>query len=100
LTSAIAGRYRLDGELGAADMATVYLAHDMRHDREVAIKVLHTDLDASSLDARRGFGGEHLHDDGSTERMFGGHETAAHGTAAQLAFNGMAGAERLLDSLA
>ena len=41
LTSALADRYRLDRELGAGGMATVYLAHDLKHDRDVAIKVLH-----------------------------------------------------------
>ena len=47
LTTALADRYRLDRELGAGGMATVYLAHDLKHDREVAIKVLHTDLGAA-----------------------------------------------------
>ena len=41
LTAALADRYRLDRELGAGGMATVYLAHDLKHDRDVAIKVLH-----------------------------------------------------------
>jgi serine/threonine-protein kinase len=48
LSAALEGRYRIDRELGAGGMATVYLAHDLRHDREVAIKVLKPDL-AQSL---------------------------------------------------
>jgi Tol biopolymer transport system component len=47
LTTALADRYRLDRELGAGGMATVYLAHDLKHDRDVAIKVLHPDLGAA-----------------------------------------------------
>ena len=47
LTTALADRYRLERELGAGGMATVYLAHDLKHEREVAIKVLHADLAAS-----------------------------------------------------
>ena len=46
-TVALAGRYRLDRELGAGRTATVYLAHDIKHDRDVAIKVLHLDLGAA-----------------------------------------------------
>ena len=34
-------------ELGAGGMATVYLGHDLKHDRDVAIKVLHPDLGAA-----------------------------------------------------
>ena len=44
LTTALTDRYRVDRELGAGGMATVYLAHDLKHDRDVAIKVLHLDL--------------------------------------------------------
>ena len=47
LTTALAGRYRIERELGAGGMATVYLAHDIKHDRDVAIKVLHPDLGAA-----------------------------------------------------
>jgi len=47
LTSALSDRYRVDRELGAGGMATVYLAHDLKHDRDVAIKVLHPDLGAA-----------------------------------------------------
>ena len=47
LSAALADRYRVEGELGAGGMATVYLAHDLRHERDVAIKVLHPDLGAA-----------------------------------------------------
>ena len=47
LTTTLADRYRIERELGAGGMATVYLAHDLRHDRDVAIKVLHPDLGAA-----------------------------------------------------
>ncbi len=43
LAASLADRYTLQKELGAGGMATVYLAHDTRHDREVAVKVLHGD---------------------------------------------------------
>ena len=46
LTSALAGRYRVDREIGAGGMATVYLAQDLRHDRRVALKVLKPELSA------------------------------------------------------
>jgi Tol biopolymer transport system component len=46
LTGALADRYRVERELGAGGMATVYLAHDLRHDRKVAIKVLKPELAA------------------------------------------------------
>ena len=44
---ALADRYRIERELGACGMATVYLAHDLKHDRDVALKVLHPDLAAT-----------------------------------------------------
>ena len=47
LAVALADRYRVERELGAGGMATVYLAHDIKHDRDVAIKVLHPDLGAA-----------------------------------------------------
>jgi eukaryotic-like serine/threonine-protein kinase len=41
------GKYRVERELGRGGMATVYYAHDLVHDREVAIKVLNPDLSAT-----------------------------------------------------
>jgi Tol biopolymer transport system component/tRNA A-37 threonylcarbamoyl transferase component Bud32 len=52
LAAALADRYRLERELGQGGMATVYLAEDLRHDRQVAIKVLRPEL-AAVLGAER-----------------------------------------------
>ena len=52
LGDALAGRYEIERELGAGGMATVYLAHDLKHDRDVALKVLKPDL-AESLGRER-----------------------------------------------
>jgi len=52
LGAALADRYRIERELGAGGMATVYLAADLRHDRKVAIKVLKPEL-AAVLGAER-----------------------------------------------
>ncbi len=46
LQAALADRYRIERELGAGGMATVYLAQDLKHDRKVAIKVLKPELGA------------------------------------------------------
>jgi serine/threonine protein kinase len=48
LRTALADRYRIERELGAGGMATVYLAHDLKHARDVAIKVLHENSIRSS----------------------------------------------------
>jgi serine/threonine-protein kinase len=42
----LSDRYRFERELGAGGMATVYLARDLKHDRRVALKVLHPELGA------------------------------------------------------
>ena len=47
LQSALAGRYRVEREIGRGGMATVYLAHDLRHDRAVAVKVLDPEVSAA-----------------------------------------------------
>lgn len=44
LKAALADRYTIESELGAGGMATVYLAHDIKHDRQVAVKVLRPEL--------------------------------------------------------
>ena len=48
LSAGLTDRYRIERELGQGGMATVYLAHDIRHDRDVAVKVLRPDV-AQSL---------------------------------------------------
>jgi eukaryotic-like serine/threonine-protein kinase len=47
LRTALTERYRIERELGAGGMATVYLADDLKHHRRVAIKVLRPELAAS-----------------------------------------------------
>jgi formylglycine-generating enzyme required for sulfatase activity/dienelactone hydrolase len=47
LTAALADRYSIERELGAGGMATVYLAEDLKHHRQVAIKVLKPELAAA-----------------------------------------------------
>ena len=44
LSGSLSDRYRIERELGQGGMATVYLAHDLKHDRQVAIKVLRPEL--------------------------------------------------------
>ena len=47
LTKALEGKYRIVKEVGRGGMATVYLAEDLRHGRDVAVKVLHPDLSSA-----------------------------------------------------
>jgi eukaryotic-like serine/threonine-protein kinase len=44
LKAALSDRYILERELGAGGMATVFLAHDPRHNRNVAVKIMHAEL--------------------------------------------------------
>src|SRR6476469_4931927 len=46
VSGALSTQYRLEQEIGAGGMATVYLAQDLRHDRMVAVKVLRPELAA------------------------------------------------------
>jgi formylglycine-generating enzyme required for sulfatase activity/tRNA A-37 threonylcarbamoyl transferase component Bud32/dienelactone hydrolase len=46
LFTSLSDRYRLERELGRGGMATVYLAYDLKHGRQVAIKTLHPELSA------------------------------------------------------
>lgn len=52
LAAALTGHYVIDREVGAGGMATVFLARDLKHDRQVALKVLRPDL-AAALGAER-----------------------------------------------
>jgi len=47
LAAALADHYRVEREIGSGGMATVYLARDLKHDREVAVKVLRPELAAT-----------------------------------------------------
>ena len=52
LQAALAGRYAVDREVGRWGMATVFVAQDQKHDRRVALKVLHPEL-AATLGSER-----------------------------------------------
>ncbi len=52
LSLVLADRYRVERQVGKGGMATVFLAHDLRHERRVALKVLHPEL-AASVGAER-----------------------------------------------
>ena len=52
LKSALSDRYAIEQEIGSGGMATVYLAGDVRHDRQVAVKVLRPEL-AAALGSER-----------------------------------------------
>jgi len=52
LQASLADRYRIERELGRGGMATVFLAHDLKHDRPIALKVLHAGP-AQALGAER-----------------------------------------------
>jgi serine/threonine-protein kinase len=47
LAAALADHYRIEKEIGSGGMATVYLAQDLKHDRQVAVKVLRPELAAT-----------------------------------------------------
>ena len=56
LTPALADRYEILAPVGSGGMASVYRARDLRHDREVALKVLRADLrDARAYARQREF---------------------------------------------
>ncbi len=52
LKVALVDRYLIEGDIGQGGMATVYLAHDVKHNRKVAVKVLRPEL-AAVLGAER-----------------------------------------------
>ena len=54
LKAALADRYQIERELGSGGMATVYLAQDLKHHRQVAIKVLRPELAAAWATHGRG----------------------------------------------
>ena len=50
--AALADRYVIEGEIGHGSLATIFLAHDLRHSRHVALKVLRPDADVALSDVR------------------------------------------------
>lgn len=53
LRDTLTGRYTIDREIGRGGMASVFLAHDVRHGRPVAVKVLNPQIAAgvSTIDS-------------------------------------------------
>jgi serine/threonine-protein kinase len=47
LSAALSGSYRIEREIGVGGMATVFLAQDLKHDRQVALKILRPELTAA-----------------------------------------------------
>jgi serine/threonine-protein kinase len=76
LAAALRDRYRIERELGAGGMATVYLAEDLKHHRKVAIKVLHPEL-AAALGSER-----FLHEIRTTANLQHAHILALHDSGA------------------
>ena len=58
LNAALEGRYHIESELGEGGMATVYLAEDIKHNRNVALKVLKPELAAVVVEEWNTFTGE------------------------------------------
>lgn len=52
LATALADRYRIERLVGEGGMATVYLARDLKHDRQVALKVLKPELGGFTVESR------------------------------------------------
>ena len=50
--AALADRYVIEGEIGHGSLATIFLAHDLRHSRHVALKVLRPDAEVALSDVR------------------------------------------------
>src|SRR5205807_3573224 len=78
LRAALAGRYEIGREIGQGAFATVYLANDARHERQVALKVLNADSETGELrfirEIRMLAGLQHpnilpLHDSGHVEAL-------------------------------
>ncbi len=56
LSTALADRYKIEREIGAGGMATVYLAEDLKHDRKVGVKVLQDGCPYTGAMTTRGIG--------------------------------------------
>lgn len=49
IAAALSDRYTIEREIGAGGMATVYLARDLKHDRDVAVRNYHGDAGMSTV---------------------------------------------------